>query len=59
MIYAIVENGVVTNLVIGPLPDAIPGIAVGECPVAIGDFCDDGTFYRNGVAVCSEVIDSI
>lgn len=51
MIYAIIENGVVTNLVIGPLPNNISGIAIGSLSVAIGDLYQGGVFLRDGVAV--------
>ena len=51
MIYAIIENGLVTNLVVGPLPDALSGIDIGVYPVAIGDAYAVGAFYRDGVLV--------
>jgi hypothetical protein len=51
MIYAIIENGIVTNIVIGPLPDALSGIAIGDYPVAIGDGYENGDFYRDGIPV--------
>jgi len=51
MIYAIIENGLVTNLVVGPLPNALSGIYIGEYPVAIGDSYLDGVFYRDGQVV--------
>ena len=51
MIYAIIATDVVTNIVVGPLPDAIAGIAIGDCPVAIGDMYQDGTFLRDGAPV--------
>ena len=56
MNYALVENGVVTNLIsLHPMnadefPDAVP---TGDCPVVIGDTCTDGQFYRNGEQVKS------
>ena len=51
MIFAIIKNGLVTNIVVGPLPDALSGIDIGEYPVAIGDLYEDGVFYRDGLAV--------
>ena len=51
MIYAIVENNVVANIVVGPMPDAIAGIAIGDYPVAIGDRYEDGIFLRDGAPV--------
>lgn len=51
MIYAIIENAVVANIVVGPLPDAIAGVAIGDYPVAIGDAYLDGVFFRDGVAL--------
>ena len=54
MIYAIIENGVVANIVVGPLPDAIAGVAIGDYPVAIGDSYLDGVFLRDGTPVLPE-----
>ena len=51
MIYAIIEGAMVTNIVVGPLPDAIAGVAIGNYPVAIGDRYQDGVFLRDGVAL--------
>lgn len=56
MDYALIENGVVANLIwLHPMnadtfPDAVP---VGDYPVAIGDTYADGLFYRNGERVKS------
>ena len=56
MDYALIENGVVTNLIwLHPMNantfhDAVP---VGDYPVAIGDTYSDGLFYRNGERVKS------
>ena len=56
MDYALIENGVVTNLIwLHPMnadtfPDAVP---IGDYPVAIGDTYSDGLFYRNGEKVLS------
>ena len=54
MIYAIIENGVVVNIVVGPLPDAIAGVAIGNYPVAIGDAYLDGVFLRDDAPVLPE-----
>lgn len=51
--YAIVENGIVVNIVVG-LPDEDIGIATGDSPVVIGDQYVDGTFIRGNVAVVSD-----
>lgn len=48
---AIIEYGVVINIVVGPLPNEIPGVTIGEYPVAIGDTYEDGVFYREGQIV--------
>lgn len=54
MDYALIENGVVTNLIwLHPMnadtfPDVVP---VGDYPVAIGDTYAEGLFYRNGERV--------
>lgn len=51
MNVAILAEGVVTNIVVGPLPEDIEGIPVGDRPVAIGDTFADGVFLRNGEPV--------
>lgn len=54
MNYALVENGVVTNLIwlypgnAGDFPTAVP---MGDVPAAIGDSYTDGVFYRDGKPV--------
>lgn len=54
MNYALVENGVVVNVIyLHPMnaddfPNAVP---VGDIPVAIGDNYENGAFYRNGEKV--------
>ena len=56
MNYALVENGVVTNLIwlypanAAEFPNAVP---MGDIPVAIGDTWDGEHFYRNGERVLS------
>lgn len=58
MNYALIENGVVTNIIwlysgnAGDFPDAVP---CGDVPVAIGDTYDGHDFYREGVRVLSPV----
>ena len=58
MNYAIIQNGVVVNvIVIAPyntsdFPDAVP---VGDKPVGIGDEYRDGRFWRNSTEVLSSV----
>ena len=51
MNYAIIENGVVVNVIVGPLPEGMEGVALNDRPVAIGDSYTDGTFTRNGEPV--------
>lgn len=54
MNYALIENGVVTNLIwlysanAEDFPSAVP---CGDLPVAIGDTWDGEHFYRDGVRV--------
>lgn len=54
MNYALVENGVVVNVIyLHPMnaddfPNAVP---IGAIPVAIGDNYENGTFYRDGEKV--------
>lgn len=54
MNYALVENGVVTNIIwlypanAGDFPNAVP---MNDYPVAIGDTWDGTFFYRNGEKV--------
>ena len=54
MNVAILAEGVVTNIVVGPLPEDIEGIPVGDRPVAIGDTFADGVFLRNGEPVLTD-----
>ena len=54
MNYAIIENETVVNLIVGPLPDGIEGIALNGRPVAIGDAYADGVFLRNGEPVLTD-----
>lgn len=51
MNYAIVEEGAVKNVIVGPLPDEMDGIALNNRPVAIGDAYTDGGFTRSGETV--------
>ena len=48
---AMIENGVVVNVIVGPLPEGMEGVALGDRPVAIGDSYTDGVFTRNGEPV--------
>lgn len=58
MNYALIENGVVTNLIylhpdnVDDFPGAVP---IGDLPVAIGDTYSDEVFYHEGVQVLSAV----
>lgn len=51
MDYAIIESGVVVNVIVGPLPDGMDGVALGDRPIAIGDSYADGVFTRNSEPV--------
>ena len=47
--YALVENGVVTNVMVLYPPSAAEGaVPCGELPVAVGDTYDGEYFYRGG-----------
>lgn len=54
MNYALIENGIVTNIIwlypgnASDFPNAVP---MGEYPVAIGDTYENGLFFRDGVRV--------
>lgn len=54
MNYALIENGVVTNLIwlhpgnASDFPGALP---IGDVPAAIGDTYSGGAFWRDGVKV--------
>ena len=54
MNYALIENGVVTNIIwlypgnASDFPNAVP---LGDVPAAIGDTYTDGVFYHNGERV--------
>lgn len=56
MNYALIENGVVTNVIwLNPanaseFPSAVP---LGDIPAAIGDTYSGGAFYRDGERVLS------
>jgi hypothetical protein len=54
MNFAIIENGVVANVIVGPLPDGMEGVVLGDRPVAIGDGYAGGVFTRNGEAVLTD-----
>lgn len=51
MDYALIENGIVTNIIyLHPMnADEFPNaIGIGGLPVAIGDSYADGKFYKDG-----------
>ena len=58
MNYAIVENGIVTNIVVlspgTSFPNAVP---YDDIPVQIGDTYSDGKFYHDGVVLKSRLED--
>ena len=52
MNYAVLDpNGIVVNVIVGPLPEGMEGVALNDRPVAIGDSYLDGVFTRNGEPV--------
>lgn len=57
MRYAVIEDGVVTNIIVlypsnaKDFPSAVP---CGDIPVAIGDTYDGTHFYRDGQQVLTE-----
>lgn len=56
MNYAIVENGIVTNVIIlysGNAKDFPSAVPCRDIPVAIGDTYDGQDFYRGGIKVVS------
>lgn len=53
MNYAIIENGVVVNVIVG-LPEGMDGVPLGDRPVGIGDLYADGVFTHGGVPVLTE-----
>ena len=58
MNYAIVENGIVTNIIVlypNNAKDFQTAVPCGDVPVAIGDTYDGHDFYREGVRVLSPV----
>lgn len=51
MNYALIENGIVTNIIyLHPMnADEFPSaVEIGDLPVAIGDSYTEGKFYRDG-----------
>ena len=54
MNYAIIENGMVVNIIVGPLPEGMDGIPIEGRPVAIGDRYSDGVFTQNGEIVMTD-----
>ena len=54
MNYALIENGIVSNIIVGPLPNGMDGVALGDRPVAIGDSFQNGMFSRDGEPVLTE-----
>lgn len=52
--FAMIENGIVANVIVGPLPDGMEGIPLFDRPVAIGDTYADGVFLRNGEPVLTD-----
>ena len=54
MNYALIENGIVTNIIwlYETNADEFPtAVKLGDRPVGIGDTYTDGKFYRDGVEV--------
>lgn len=58
MRYAVIEDGVVTNVIIlysGNAADFPSAIVCRDLPVAIGDAYVDGKFYRDGELLKSQM----
>jgi hypothetical protein len=58
MNYALIENGVVTNIIwLNPknANEFLNAVGVGDRPAAIGDVYTDGVFYRDGERVLTAV----
>lgn len=58
MNYALIENGVVTNIIwlySGNAEDFPSSVPCGDVPAAIGDTWDGEHFYREGAQVLSPV----
>lgn len=56
MNYAIVENGIVTNIIVlypNNAKDFSSAVRCGDIPVALGDAYNGTHFYRNGEKVLS------
>lgn len=57
MNYALIENGIVTNIIwlypgnADEFPNAVP---MNDVPAGIGDSYEDGVFYRDGERVLTE-----
>ena len=51
MNYALVANNLVVNIIVGPMPIGMIGVALGERPVMIGDTFSGGVFLRDGEEV--------
>ena len=51
---AVIDEGVVTNVIVVADGYKGPHVVVGDLPVAIGDSYDGTDFYRDGVKVISE-----
>lgn len=54
MTAAVIDDGVVTNVIVVADGYKGPHVVVGDLPVAIGDSYDGTDFYRDGVKVISE-----
>lgn len=54
MTAAVIDDGVVANVIVVADDYKGPHVVVGDLPVAIGDSYDGTDFYRDGVKVISE-----
>lgn len=62
MTYALVEGGVVTNLIWlypGNEQDFPGAVAVGDVPVRVGDQWQDGLFFRGGERLLSPLEEAL
>ena len=58
MNYALIENGVVVNVIViyeGNAAEFASAVPLQDVPVQIGDAYADGRFYRNGVPLYSQL----
>ena len=57
MNYALIENGIVTNLIwLHPMnASEFSAVPINDLPIQIGDVYEDKKFYRNGKEITKEI----